>query len=238
MADIVEFKIPAFLDGHGTDEVMKRMLATIPNGMDKSEGGFVWDSLYPTSIEKSQIVEFTFVEVLRNMFPMWAEGDFLDAHGYVRSMARKAAVVATGAVTISGEEGVQIDAGTEVTTTAERDGDQTISFVTVENVTIGIDGKVGVGVVAVVPGTSGNVAAGAINRFEDAPSGAEMVVNEFGTSGGIDEEDDEDVIREAIRRVKPAHLIFDLLYEMYSMMTLYIGGIGTLHIECVAKQVV
>lgn len=47
----------------------------------------------------------------------------------------------------------------------------------------------------------------------------------------------EGAIRAAIDRSKPAHLIYRLLYELYALGRLYVGGIVTTHCEFTMRQV-
>lgn len=191
MAEIQEFVTPAFLRNYSVEEVHARILARIPDEIDKTEGGFVWDLTYPHAVEIAQLVEFSLAEAVKNLFPAWAYDEMLDAHGQTRGIARRAAIAARGAVEISGRAGAEIPAGTIVTTTPDGDG-AAIAFATAAAATIGAAGAVAVEIAAVEPGAAGNVAAGRVNRFEgDAPDGVTGVVNPAATGGGVDVEGEE-----------------------------------------------
>ena len=225
MADIKEFVVPSFLSGQNEEEIMVRMLAKLPNTLDKSQGSLFWDMLYPTAFEKAQAVEFTLTEAIKNMFPMWAEGDMLDYHGNVRSITRKAAVAATGTVTITGINGSVIEAGTVLMTTPSGFGSESIVFVTTERAAIS-SGTASVGIVAQIPGASGNVAAGAVNRFDDAPDGVDSVTNPAATSGGVDVESDDDLRDRIVEYDQSIGTSFVGSISDYKRWALEVDGVG------------
>lgn len=189
--DVQEFKVPDFLSGNSTEEIHEAMLEQLPENMDKTEGGIPWDLTYPTALVVSEVVEFVLTEAIKNMFPMWAEGEMLDYHGQNRGMARKTAEQATGSVKIIGTANYVIEEGTVLSTTGV-DEDETVLFQTVEEATIGEDGSVMVGIIAVEAGTVGNVAVGRINRLDIPDENILSVENIEAVSGGLDEEDDDD----------------------------------------------
>ena len=226
MADIKDFVEPDFLSGQSVEVIMARMLALLPDTLDKSEGGIIWDLLYPVAFEKAQAIEFTLLEAVKNMFPMWAYGDMLDYHGSVRSIERKAAVAATGSVKFYGSDGVIIEAGTVLMTTPAKYGEESISFQTTQATTIS-GGTASAAIKALVAGASGNVAAGSINRFDDAPDGVTAVTNTAATSGGLDEESDDDYRDRIVDYDQSVGTLFVGSAADYRRWALEVDGVGS-----------
>ena len=45
-----DFVIPAFLQNHSADEIQEKMMAILPEDLDVSEGGHVWNFTRPTAL--------------------------------------------------------------------------------------------------------------------------------------------------------------------------------------------
>lgn len=196
MAEIPEFEVPSFLDDQGTNKIHTDMLKSLPDTWDKSEGGFVWDLTRPVALEKAKFVQFNLIELMKNIFPMWAYGEILDYHAFTRNINRKPAVSATVELKITGTPGTEIKAGYEVATEAENNT-ASIKFKTLEDTVIPAseEGKTeGVAVVmasAANEGKSGNVAAGTIKLQVTPLKGVVKVINDVAATGGADREDNE-----------------------------------------------
>lgn len=191
MADIQNFEAPQFLSNSSAEEIHSNMLSQLPENMDQTEGGIPWDLTFPSALVISEAVEFVLVELVKNFFPMWAERIMLDYHGQNRGLARKSAGYATGVVTITGKAGYMLNQGAILTTTGINES-ETILFETTEEAVIGEDGTVDVNVMAVIAGSSGNVAAGRIDRLDIPDENIVSVVNADPTTGGLDIESDDD----------------------------------------------
>lgn len=161
MAEIPEFEVPAFLKNQNTDQIHESMLDMIPDTLDKSEGGFVWDFTRPVALEKAKFVQFNLIELMKNIFPMWAYDMILDYHAFTRNINRKTAESATVDLMITGTPGTEIKAGYGASTEATDDS-PSVEFITIEDVAIDDSGTVVVHAKAVTPGRSGNVAANTI----------------------------------------------------------------------------
>lgn len=183
-----EFTLPEFLEGQDVAAVHARMLAAIPDGFDKSEGGFVWDMTYPTALEKSQAAQYLIPEALRSMFPLWARGDMLDMHAANRGMTRKPAQAAKCMLRFSGEKDTAVPRGTAASTMATAQGGA-VTFVTDADAVLGSDGA-SVSAHAQVKGALGNVASGSICRLDAPIAGISAVTNEQAAQGGLDTESD------------------------------------------------
>ena len=99
------YEAPEFLQGQSADEIHRRMLDSLPKGIDKSEGNIPWDFTRPAALEKAEMVEFTLNETVKLMFPQWSYGKWLDLHGEKVNCIRRASNQATGTLDVTGTKG-------------------------------------------------------------------------------------------------------------------------------------
>lgn len=207
---MAEFTTPEFLDNYDTDDVYETMRGILPEDIDSSEGSHTWNFLYPTALVISELCEFVLPQVIRLIFPEWSYGEYLDAHAQTRGMTRKPAVAATGQVTFTGVEGTVIPEGTMVSTASLNSEDPAISYETTEEVTIPttstddddedddsstpVYGSVTANIECSEAGSAGNTPANTIVFLGSDISEVTAVTNEAATTGGIDEETDEELI--------------------------------------------
>lgn len=193
--------LPVYLQDEQKDStILQRMLDALPDDLDKSEGGFVWDALAPAAIELALAAQWA-QEVLRRVFASTTFGAYLDLRAEEHGLTRRPAVQATGVVTFSGVQGTVIPVGTRVST-ASSDVVPAILFETTEEATIPPAGIVDVPVRAVEGGIDGNVAAGTITFLATVLAGVNSVTNAQPTSGGLDEEDDASLLARYLQRVR------------------------------------
>lgn len=188
-----QFIIPDFIKNADVNKIHKRMRDNLPNDIDKSEGSDVWNLTYPTAYEHAYFAQFCIRNALRLIWPEFSYGTYADYHGACRGMARRKAQYATGSVKIIGNIGVNIPKGT-VFTTAQIADESVTEFVTTENVSIGDNQTVTVNIIAAIAGKSGNVPANTITVNSDKIVGISSLTNETATTGGYDEESDENFI--------------------------------------------
>lgn len=181
---------PDFLQNQSVDEVHQQMLGNLPDDIDKSEGGFAWDFTRPTAIEAAQMAEFDLVEALKLIFPQTSYGSWIDLHAGTRGIVRKAAVNATGTVTVTGTAGTVIPAGYLFSTVSTTDA-AGIQFATSAAATIDSTGTINIPVTAADAGENGNVPAGTITLMVKPITGITAVTNSAATAGGTDDEDDD-----------------------------------------------
>jgi len=196
MQEIADFVVPDWAKNQSVDEIHREMLESLPSDMDKTEGGFPWDFTRPTAIEKSEMVQFILMEAIKNIFPQWAYGNFLNYHAENRGMERKAAIPATVTITVVGTAGAVIKSGYKFSTAATTSA-SAIEFATTNDVTIGSDGKIDVVCKAVTAGVSGNVVAKSVIFMAMPLSTITSVTNTLPATGGTAEEDD-DTLRQRI----------------------------------------
>jgi hypothetical protein len=145
-----EFTTPEFLRGQSADVIHRRMLAALPNDMDKSELQPPWDLTRPTALEKAEHIENRLVEVIKLINPAWAYGVWLNYHAEARGMSRRAATPASGKIVLSGINGTLVPAGFKVSTIADY-GAAGTEYQTTEQTEIQ-DGAAEADIVATVPG--------------------------------------------------------------------------------------
>ena len=187
---MADFTSPDFLTGHSVDEVYATMREELPDDIDSSEGSHVWNFLRPTALVAAELYEATLPQVIMTIFPEWSSGEFLDAHAQARGMSRRAAVAATGMVTVTGATGLVIPAGARFSTVGTSDV-AALEYVTTEEATMPNTGTVDIPVVCTEGGVKGNTGAGTIILVADGRSDVTSVTNAAATTGGLDIEDDE-----------------------------------------------
>ena len=128
--------------------------------------------------------------VARQAFPQTAQGEYLDRHAQLRGLERKEPVAARGVVRFSGEISENTDRPIPAGTVCMTAG--LIRFETIEDGLLAAgQAHVDVPVQALVPGISGNVAAGTILSMAVAPAGISACSNPSPCQGGVDREGDE-----------------------------------------------
>ena len=128
--------------------------------------------------------------VARQAFPQTAEREYLDRHAQLRGLERKEPVAARGVVRFAGEISENTDRPIPAGTVCMTAG--LIRFETIEDGLLAAgQAHVDVPVQALVPGISGNVAAGTILSMAVAPAGISACSNPSPCQGGVDREGDE-----------------------------------------------
>ncbi len=209
MTDIPDFITPPWLDDQDANTIQARMMGTLPDDIDDTEGGFPWDFTMPTALEKAEMLEFHLVETLKIMHPMWSYGEFLDYHAQGVGIKRRNATETVGTVTVTGVPGTVIPKGFLFAVPAS--GNQmAITFKTLTAAVIGETnedaetGCVDIQVEAETAGVIGNVAAKAISIMA-SPSitGIVSISNQLAFTGGTEAESD-DSLRDRIMEINEA----------------------------------
>lgn len=177
------------------DTIMERMLARLPDDIDKSEGSPVYDMLASAAIELEQAY-MEMDNVINLAFADTTYGEYLDRRAAEQGLTRKPAVAATGEVTVTGPEGTSIPAGTVFAT----NDDSPVYFETTVDVVLS-GGSTTISVQAQSPGVLGNVDAGKITVTVGELADVISVTNDEPTAGGIDEESDDELLARYIEKV-------------------------------------
>ncbi len=192
------YEAPEFLRGQSAKEIHRRMLDSLPQGIDKSEGNIPWDFTRPPALEKAEMVEFTLNETVKLMFPQWSYGKWLDLHGEKVNCIRRAANRASGALSVTGTKGTVIPVGYQFATPAELTS--SVLFEAIESVSL--DGEPDskgqvtrqVPIRALDGGLTGNVAEDAVKLMVKPMSGIAYVTNPEAITGGAEAESDADYL--------------------------------------------
>ena len=186
-----EFEVPEFVSESDSDQIQERMMGNLPADISDMEGDFPYDFTMPTAIEISQLVQFNLVRCLMVAFPEYCWGDWMDLHGAEAGVTRKEAVAATGTVSVTAAYGTVLAAGTVFAVPAT-DQMEAVEFQTLRTVTFAENETMDLAVEAVTPGVSGNVPANTITIMASPINGVTAITNSEKTSGGAEEENDED----------------------------------------------
>ncbi len=194
--------LPDYLRDQTEEAIMARMLGRVPADVDKSEGSFVWDALAPSAYELFNSALWA-QEVLRRGFASTTFGAYLDLRCEEHGVTRRPAVKATGTLQVTGKPGVKVVKGTRVATAADPiTNTPSIEFETVGDVTVPEGGIVSVAIEAVEAGTSGNVAAGAVNVVVSSVPGISGITNPEALSGGTAEEGDASLLERLMVKIR------------------------------------
>lgn len=185
-----EFEIPDFIENMGPEQIHERMMASLPEDIDKMPGGFPFDYTMPTATIASELVHYHLVRGLMAAFPEYAWGDWLDLHAKQAHLSRKPANKASGSLTFTGKPGTVIPKGS-MFCTAATDAGPSIDFVTEEEAVIGEEGRAAAAITAFEAGKKGNVSQGAIVLAVRPISGLTSVTNQEAVTGGAEEETDD-----------------------------------------------
>lgn len=197
------FVPPEWLTKESADVIHGRMLEQIPDDIDKTQGGFVWDMTRPTALELAQMKQFTLPQMLKCISPVYSDGIWLDLHAQNRGITRHPAVKATGDLKIevdfstSKSNTITVPKGTRVMAQPAMgqpgivfETDEEVEFALNETSPDKIQNKT-VDITAIEAGAGGNVGKGEIAALLTPIEGVVQVSNEDATSGGIDAEKDE-----------------------------------------------
>lgn len=189
---ITKFELPDFLQGNAAREIEQNMMKNLPDGIDKTEGGFAWDFTYPTALEKSEMIQFYMVRLLQIMFPMWADGKWLDLHARdCGGMERRAANAAYGHLEIEGKPGTIIPAGFLFAVPSENDAPAILYHLVGGAVALDENGKATLAIEAEEPGLSGNVEADTVRIMVSPIAGITKLTNPAAITGGSEAESDD-----------------------------------------------
>lgn len=190
---MAEFEIPEILKGMSTDEVHQYMRSIIPADIDMSEGNHAWNMTRPTALAVARMAEFILPEVIRIFIPRYSYGTFTDDHARARGMRRRAATAATGFITVTGDVGAVIPAGSLFSTASIND-EPSVDYRTIEHAEIPESGFVTIGIECTKTGVVGNTGIGTIVFVGSRLTGVKAVTNDAEVIGGTEEETDESLI--------------------------------------------
>lgn len=201
------------------EQVHERMLENVSEEHDKSIGSFIYDAMMPGAVEFSkQQAEIQAVEDKMDVENQ--SDDELTRFIFQRTgNIRKPATYSKTEVIISGSVGSMIEEGDFVAS-------DTVTFISLENKTIGESGRMTVLVRAEEPGDVGNVPAYAINHFPSSISGLVDVYNPDPVTNGYDEESDDELRQRYYDKLqRPAKAGNKYHYEQWAMEVVGVGDV-------------
>lgn len=173
------------------DAILKELQTESTTEATKIEGTFEYDMLATNSIEFAK-TEVELEQLYKAAFADTSWGEYLTMIAGEFGVVRRAAVKATGMVTVTGKG--TVPAGSIFTTSAGT------KFLTTEEATV--SGSADIPVEASEAGEDGNVKADTITSIPMSIPGISAVTNAEATSGGYDEEDDETLLTRYLERVR------------------------------------
>ncbi len=191
---MAEFVTPVFLQNHSPEEVHELMKKVMPEDLDLSEGGHAYNLTFPTALVIGELCEFVLPEVIKLIFPEWSYGEFLDNHAKTRKMPRREATPASGSLTITGDVGTVIQAGSLFSTAAVND-EPSVDYKVKKSVKIPDTGSVTVEIECTQTGIVGNTQPNTIVLVSSKITGITSVTNTEAVSGGTEEETDVSLIQ-------------------------------------------
>jgi uncharacterized phage protein gp47/JayE len=159
--------------------------------LDTTPGGLFWDLTQAPALEVERVWDALSVDMISASFPATAWATYLDEHGLTLGLYRKQPTEATGVVTFEGDSGSLIATGTRLATEQSDPDADPITFITTSSANIDAGGSTDVPVQAVLVGSAGNVAIGAISVVISPSAGISSVANALPVTGGSDLETDE-----------------------------------------------
>lgn len=200
---MAEVDLESLFPQEDDDTVLARMLADLPappGGVEyNTRAGSVINGLFaPVVFERARVLSYA-REIFRQSFVAYSTGEFLDQHALQVGITRGEALNSLAVVTVTGASGTEISPNNAVFSTSgdSATGEEGLSFVPNETVTIPVGGSAPVTCVCTTAGANGNVSAASITLITSAPDGVTAVNNVASGYGGSDQEDD-DSLRSAI----------------------------------------
>lgn len=190
---IVPFEYPDELKSISYQSILQKMLAAIPDNVDKTEGGFVYDMCAPAALEAAELIQFWLVLGLKNSFHQYASGRWLDYCAYDVGLERKAATYAYGNVTVTTSQNNLTFPTGFIFSVPSENGSAAIDFESIEAKVCDTKGTYKIRVKAVLSGPESNVKADTINIMKNPISGVADITNEEPLSGGTGPESDDDL---------------------------------------------
>jgi len=215
---------PEILDDMDEDTIHARMLSVIPDNLDKTYGGFVYDFTMPSAIEKADAM-ILLNEVIQLFFPEWSSGEFLDKLGRAVALTRKSATAAETTLKVTGTANTTIPEGFVFSTAATTISDN-IEFASTEEITLDSNGEGEIPVTCTETGTVGNVPANSITLMSSPVSGISSITNEAAATGGTDEETDEAFSARIVERERDGENSFVGCDADYKRWAMEVDGVG------------
>ncbi|MCT4593596.1 MAG: baseplate J/gp47 family protein [Anaeromicrobium sp.] len=177
------------------NNIVKRMIDSVKNTFDKSEGSFFYDFFKPVAMEIEELDNK--IEVVKSKLSIEnLSGDELEERVYEKTgIKRKQATKATGQVITKGKAGTTINEGYMVAS-------ENVNFIIKETKEIDQNGQVVILVECEEAGTIGNVPENSITKFPIQLTDINSVTNPKTFENGYRAENDEELLERYYEYIK------------------------------------
>ena len=175
------------------DEILKSLLAYVPENYDIATGSFFSDLLKPVATQL-YILQAKIEILQNNSFALTASGEYLDRKAAEQGLTRKAGTYATGTLRIYGTKGEVVRAGAKAAA-------ENVIFAVDKTVMIPECGYIDVTATCTTVGIIGNMRKSKINRFPVMLRNLTSVENITDFAGGYDEETDAELLERYLEKV-------------------------------------
>lgn len=165
--------------------VLNRMLGNVDPKYDTSDGSFFYDFNAPMSIELGEAYKLV-EDIITRRNIATSTGDYLTELCSEEGIDRHLATYSIGSVTLTGLPGATVSPGDLVSSGL-------INFEVLESAVVPVGGQVTVNIQSKVLGSIGNVPVGSIKSFPKTLTGITAVTNTEPTTGGYDQESDDNL---------------------------------------------
>ncbi|MFD2614504.1 baseplate J/gp47 family protein [Paenibacillus gansuensis] len=176
----------------GKDEILKTLLASVSDKVDKRPGSFAYDTLAPVAEQVADLLQEIETAKKERIIDNLSGDELTERVRERTGLTRKSATYAVGVVTLTGTGTIHVG------DLFETEGE--IQFEATETKNIVNTGAVNVR--AVEAGSKGNIPAETITLFPVTLAGFTSVSNAAPTQDGFDEETDEDLIERYYERIR------------------------------------
>lgn len=197
-----ELDVVSWLAEQDEESIRERIYQRVDDGLDVSEGSYLYDSLEPSNVEFG-VAYFMLHNVILLAFPQYAFGEWLTLAAAARGVTRNGARNAIGYLTIKAEVGTIIPAGSKFSNTIPAGSDiEPKYYSSLEQIVVGATGESRVHIRADTPGAAGNASAGEINLNVQDIKKITSVENKEPLVNGVDEESDESLLERLLEKVR------------------------------------
>lgn len=217
--------IPEFLQNASVDEIHGKMLNSMPDDIDKSQGQHSYNYTRPTAMIVSEMCQQTLPQAIKLIWPMTAFGIWLDYHAEIRDTARRPATASTGELQLTVKAGTTVPEGSQFST-ASTDSQPSIVFQTTEAAFSANGGTITVPVECTQTGPVGNVIAQTVIFKVSQMDGVTAVTNPEPITGGTDQEDDESLRARLVEIDQTRNISYVGSVADYRRWALEVAGVG------------
>lgn len=218
--------LPEFLQNASVDEIHGKMLNTMPDDIDKSQGQHPYNYTRPTAMEISRMCQQVLPQVIKLIWPMTAYGVWLDYHAQARGISRRPATAASGNLQVTVNAGTTIPIGSQFST-ASTDAQPSVVYSSTEPAFSADGGTLTIPVVCLQTGPIGNVIENTVIFKVSQISGITAVTNPEPMTGGTDVESDDDLRERVIEIDQSRNVSYVGSVADYRRWALEVPGVGS-----------